>query len=69
MTGYERAVEYARKHDSRALWCALVEEGYEGDGVDYNKLVDGWEKEESTPPSRPSTHPYTQTDTISDPRS
>jgi hypothetical protein len=44
-TGYERAVEWARKHNSHALLCALSEEGYEGDGCDYNSMVDGWEKE------------------------
>jgi hypothetical protein len=44
MTGYEKAVEYLRNHGGGAALNALVEEGYEGDGVDYDKLVGTWKK-------------------------
>jgi len=50
MTGYERAVEYAKKHSSWSLLTALIEEGYEGDGCDYNAMVDKWESEEMEQP-------------------
>lgn len=48
MNGYERAVAYAERRGSWALLTALREEGHEGDGCDYNKMVDEWEKEEFT---------------------
>ena len=42
MTGYELAVEYLTKRGGGATLNAIVEEGYEGDGVDYKALVDCW---------------------------
>jgi hypothetical protein len=44
MTGYERAVEYLRNRGGGAALNALVEEGYEGDGVDYDKLLEEFKR-------------------------
>jgi hypothetical protein len=41
MTGYERAVEYARKKNSYALLDSLMKER---SSLDYNALVDLWEQ-------------------------
>ena len=46
MTGYERAVEYLRSRGGGAALNALVEEGYEGDGVDYDKLIESFKKDD-----------------------
>ena len=43
-TGYERAVEYLRSRGGGAALSALVEEGYEGDGIDYDKLVERFKR-------------------------
>ena len=44
MTGYGRAVEYLIMRGGGAALNALIEEGYEGDGVDYDKLLEDFKR-------------------------
>ena len=48
MAGYDRAVKWLREHGGGAALNTIVEEGYEGDGVNYNALVDTWESQEKS---------------------